>query len=208
MKKRIIAFLLAASFVLSVSACSAKKEEAYASGKVENTTYTNEFFKIKVEAPEDMSFASDEEIKQLGLATAEVFGKSDEEIAKALEGGNAVTEMYLSDVVGLTTANVNVSDLGASTSKITSEDVIDSAIPQITKMFEGSGFENITCVRATTRFLGKEVPCLELHATLAGNEFNEKQVEILKGRYMMAYTVVSYGEDKTDALLDLVSSIE
>jgi len=258
MKKRIIAFLMAAMFVLSASACSAKtedndvkasvsvdkdqkedkkedkkddtktdvkdeskddtKDEAkdeskadakeFSLGKVVDGVYVDEYFNVKITPAEGMTFATDEQIEALSMSTARLIGDNNEKIATAINDGSVVTTMYLSDLSGLKTVNVNISGAGIDSPAITPELIIDAAIPDIQSMLTNSGFTNVTCERSTTEFLGETVACLNVKGEFSGLTLYEKQVELIKGGYISSITVVSYNEDATADLLALVSNID
>ena len=105
MKKfsRFAALLLALLLAMSLAACGKKTDggdpdpaptKEFSAGKVDGSTYTNEYFGFSVTLSEDSgwTYFTDEQIAQVTGQTAELFDS--DHITEAYDSGKVIMEMY------------------------------------------------------------------------------------------------------------------
>ena len=205
-----------ASVEASVEEAAPEEGDGFDIGSVDSDVYQNEFFNIKVTAPEDLTFLDSATIAALGQATADDFANSDSKMAHltadAISSGATITDFYLSDENMLTTVNFNISS-GKGLKVSDMDALLDATIPVLEETFSANpNLSNVKCVRSTTTFLGEEVSCLMTTADVAVSETESvqmfvKQVEMIKDGYVGCITCSTYFDDDTDDLLALVTPL-
>ena len=186
------------------------EEQDGAFGVVDGDVYTNAFFGIKLNAVEGYSFLGDDVIAQLGYMSAEVLGN--DEIAEAMESGEAVTDCVLADETFDNSVNVTLSSVDAEATQDDAEAAIDATIPVLVETYEGMGFENLVCERGTTTFLGEEFPCINISFEFTQDDvtYDMSMVEVIliKEGYTATITAQAGSDEEIAALLGAFEALD
>lgn len=186
------------------------EEQDGAFGVVDGDVYTNAFFGIKLNAVEGYSFLGDDVIAQLGYMSAELLGN--DEIAEAMESGEAVTDCVLADETFDNSVNVTLSSVDAEATQDDAEAAIDATIPVLVETYEGMGFENLVCERGTTTFLGEEFPCINISFEFTQDDvtYDMSMVEVIliKEGYSATITAQAGSDEEIAALLGAFEALD
>ena len=186
------------------------EEQDGAFGVVDGDVYTNAFFGIKLNAVEGYSFLGDDVIAQLGYMSAELLGN--DEIAEAMESGEAVTDCVLADETFDNSVNVTLSGVDAEATQDDAEAAIDATIPVLVETYEAMGFENLVCERGTTTFLGEEFPCINISFEFTQDDvtYDMSMVEVIliKEGYSATITAQAGSDEEIAALLGAFEALD
>ena len=216
--KRVLLIVLMGTFTVSLAACG-KDRQLYELklGTVEGNVYTNDFFDIKVEAAEGFSYADEETIRAIGLATADTLDESDADILKSVAGdlkaGKTITDFYLSDEDYADSLNLMISYGGSDLQDRMLESIIDETIPKLQEAYEEQGLRGAKCERSVIEFCGRKIPCIKVNASVALKggayaEIYQTQIQLINGDYMGCLTATTYIEDTTEEMLNMATVTE
>lgn len=199
---------------------AAEAEEELEIGTTTSTSYTNEFFDIKLELDDaEWYFATEEEIAQVNATIQEMAAQnaSDTElgdaIAGALEDGATYQDMLVYYADGSANMNVTIGKLTFMEAVSAKRgDFIDQMIAtggeELTNTYESVyGMEDVTVEAGETVFCGETVPCMITKAKAQGMQIYMKQVYIVKGTYNAILTATTYLEDYTDDMIALFEHV-
>ena len=216
--KRVLLIVLLGAFAVSLAACGKDKQSYELKlGSVEGNIYTNDFFDIKVEASEGFSYADDETMQAIGLATADAYAEIDDDLLKSvaddLKSGKTITDFYLSDEGYADSLNLTITYGGHDLRESMLESIIDETLPKLQESFDAQGLRGAKCERSVIEFGGRKIPCIRTNAsvTLQSGDYAEiyqTQIQIVRGEYLACLTATSYTDDITEELLDMATVIK
>lgn len=224
--KKLLALLLALTMALALAACGsqpektldepqpeeqveeqAETEKSFERGKVEGSTYTNEGLGMTLALDEDWKFLNDEEIGEL---TGTVQDMSDsEEIRAMLENGAALYDMYATtgDATGRR-INITVSDLGALSGKLTTEEAYAAAVAeQLKPGLESVGAENVEIELTAYTLAGVEHSGMHIDAEMQGVKLCESMTFIKVGDLVYNVTCTAQSEEELAAVMELFQAL-
>ena len=206
--KKILACLLALVMLVSLAACSADDSEEKESKKTEESgavlgtirgqVYENPYIGIGCRLDDDWYYYTDEEISEInGFA----FDRVDEDARELLESANVVFDMYAGN--GRDNININLEKCSASLlENIDIEENLNKLIPMLKRVYESSGYSDISSRVITVELDGKEQYALRTEAKIYGDDVFLLQLQIPCEKHMSSVTIVSFGTDNTEAYLD------
>lgn len=207
MKKttRLAALALAVLLALSLAACGSKDDtqpqKTFSAGKVDGSTYTNEYFGFAVTLDESFgwTFFDSDQIAQVTGQVADLI--DNEDITKLLESGKSITEMYaMRD--DYATVNVTVENLGAvNGAKLSESDYVDASIAALPDQLAAAGFTDMVVNKTTLPFAGAEHYGITISAEMQGVPLEETLVCVKVGDYVAVVTAVSYTQDSSADIL-------
>lgn len=203
--KKLLAFILLAAMLVSVTACGSKNDEKVMGVYTADTnTYENDFIGIGCKLDSDWEVFSTEQIAQLnGLMASQM---TDEALAKQLEDSGVLQPFYAQKEEGLVTMNIALENLGVLYgSTMDEQQYAEQAVKQVAPTLEslGLGMTNIKTEIGKLTFAGKEHVAIFVSANIQGFSFYETMVCIKTGRYIANITAGSYFTDTTKDSLAL-----
>lgn len=205
MKKmtRLAALALCVLMALSLAACGSKEPDAnpYTAGKIDGSTYTNEYFGFAVTLEEDFGWThyTAEQISQLTGQVAEAL--DNETINKLLDSQQTAVEMYaIRD--DYATVNVTVENLGAANgSKMDESAYVDASMEALPDQLAAAGFTDIQLDKTTLPFAGAEHYAITISAQVQGIPLEEVLACVKVGNYVAVVTAVTYTDDSPADIL-------
>ncbi len=188
---------------------TAETDKTVSLGRMEGGAYTNAYAGYGCALDSNWTFATAEELQDLPDNVQEMF--ADTELGDAASSLQQIMDMQAENVQDLTSINIVYTKLDLQ-SKIayalmSEEDVIDSVLAQkdtLITTYQQMGIENATLKKDTVTFLGEEHTVVRMNASIQGVPYYTMQIMDYKlGNYGVTLTLASYGEDKTDSLLEL-----
>ena len=176
-------------------------------GTLTETSYVNNYFGLRYDAPADWYVLSRDETAALtGLAASNI---DNEKILEMFESTGYVTDFYAiattpsvegADIYN--TANITIQDIGKLYGILYDEKLLaEASIDSVKEALEAQGLTDITTEISEMEFLGK-TSVISIITSKAG-DFNmyQKQVYLKNGSAVACITATSPGEDKTDEIL-------
>lgn len=223
---RLLSAILALTMLLCLCACSQKEPETSVNTVPPTTTapkvtqpaekdpqlgnfadgvYTNDFLGIRCEVGSEWTVYSDAQLAQLNGLVLDTM--TDEDLVEQLKKSNVAHLFYATAEGGLRSMNVVLENIGVINGVLLNEKTyIDISVEQLPAALQSMGLTNVTAEATTVHFAGAEHAGVRVHGVLSGVDFYEKIVCIKVGNYFGLVTVASYGEDTTDALLNMFTA--
>lgn len=226
MKTKILSAVLAVLTVATFTACSSKEPERgnisketssqkvtetqakteattegfdYTVPVTEGNTYTSTFLNAKITLDEGWKFSTEEEMKQLNEAVANIAG---EEYAEQLKKSDVIYDMSAANTETGDNININFENLGKLYGKvITPATYISLAKDSVKTMLESMGCSNVVLTDRDVKFAGQDAKALHVKADMAGIPIYEMCVVISCGDHMANIAITTMLEDGTEALL-------
>lgn len=182
-------------------------------GRIEGGTYTNTYAGFGCDLDESWTFSSEEELQ--GLPEAARDRLEGTELGEALKDATSFMEMNANncDLPANICVNYNkmfdALDLAnrLAAQAMSEEELIDGTLLESDAMIEAyiqAGLTNVTIEKVKVNFLGEERWAMKTTCEVEGEPLHALQVYNHKaGHYLVTLTVKSWGEDNTQALLDL-----
>lgn len=178
-------------------------------GKVDGSTYTNEYFGLKIDLVDGYQFADEEMLSTVyGYATDVLSETDNKAVAKTLESGDAQIVALGYNETG-NTVNATVQQNVILTNALFDEKaVMTMSMPSVIEALEAQGMENIKTDITEEEIAGENHTVLKITAQVQGIDYFCKMVNIQKGNYMLAVGTTSFIDDQTDELFSMISAIE
>ncbi len=182
-------------------------------GNRTSSSYSNSFFGIKFTAPnKDWYIADSSELaKIMEMAQSTV---TDEDVLNQLQSSGYVMDLYTLDTSvdanssSFDDINITIEDIGKMYGVLMSEqELADSTSGTIKKALESQGRKNVDVDVEEEVFAGSPRVCISVSSEKDGTTLYQKQIYIKKESYLACITVSSYGQDKTDTLLNSFSAL-
>ena len=185
-------------------------------GTVDGDVYTNEYFGVRVEAPEGYTFLSEQMLQTLGYVSSQMLKEGDtaygDAVSEAVDSGQTVIDFELTD--SAFSNNINMT-LGSVNKRFTQDDLevmIDGAIPYLVQTYESIGATDLNVERSTITFLGEEMPCINVSFiyNTQGQQFDMDMVQIIliNDGYSATITAQADSEETLELLLGSFSRID
>lgn len=209
--KRAAAMLLGALMLtLGITACggsdnNARVDAQFSIGSKTSSVYANRFFDISFTLPDENWRILTEEEVALTVSATQAQLKDVASVKQALESGDTFFDLIALDQTTNAQVNVVITKVPSSMEDVTPEAVVDSGLAELGTALESMGASGIDGTRTTVNFQGETVPGADIRFTMSGMQVYEKQVALVKGSYVATVTVSSYGTDRTQELLDLIT---
>lgn len=203
--KKLLALLLAAVMLLSMTACGGEGGEAEttepagpAVGTISGNTYTNTFFGMGCTLDSTWTVADQAQMM-------EIFGVAEDLLSDAaLDSDGMAYSFYAAKEDGLTTLNIVLENLGMVYGMLLDEQgYVETAVKQLPATFEALGMTNVSTEITTLSFAGGNHAAIKLSGDLYGITFYETLVCVKQGSYIAVVTAASYYEDTTGDILAL-----
>ena len=212
--KKVLATLLAMVMLLSMAACGSEdvrgvqsdnknntepNEPEFSMGAVSGLTYENEFIGIGCKLNDQWSFSTDEEIREMNNATAEMAG---EEFQDIIQNASVIYDMHAvhsneMDNIIVSLEKVNPLQLVG----LDLEDNFEALLPTMQEAFENIGYTDIKFDIGTVTIEGKEFTTLYVNAVIAGYEVYQATIAIKCSGYLASISVTTYGQEALNELL-------
>lgn len=172
-----------------------------------DSSYENEFFGFKFEAPEGWYVLSDEERgKAMGIASSEI---DDEEILAMFESTGYAMDFYAMDVQNgdattgaFSNLNITIQDVGKLYGMLYSEkEIAEASIATVEQALAAQGATDVKVEVGESEFLGETCVSMTTQSKAGGIDMYQKQVYVKKGSAMACVTATSFAENKTDEML-------
>jgi len=193
---------------------TAEGDKEVSLGRMEGGVYTNTYAGYGCKLDSNWTFATAEELQDLPDDMKELF--ADTQMSDAVNNYQQIIDMQAQNTQDLLSVNVTYTKLDLQ-SKIayalmSEEDAIDSVLAQedlLITTYQQMGIENAALKKDTVTFLGEEHTVARMSASIQGVPYYTLQIMNYKlGNYGVTLTLGSYGEDKTDSLLELFYKVD
>ena len=176
-------------------------------GTLTETSYVNDYFGLRYDAPADWYVLSrDETAAIMGLAASNT---DNEKILEMFESTGYVTDFYamattpaMEGTDTYNTVNITIQDIGKLYGILYDEKTIaEASVDSVKEALEAQGLTDITTEISETEFLGK--PSVVAIVTSKAGDLNmyQKQVYLKNGSAVACVTATAPVEDKTDEIL-------
>lgn len=201
MKKRIFALLLTLLFVFSFTACKGGKEDVKTNGHFGNVTsnsYTCESIGLEAQFEEDWIVYNENEILEVNGFSADDFVSEDD-----VKVGDSFTELIAYD-------NASQDAVIVYSEKIASDTVSDvNAIAENHKSeqeeyFSSCGYTDIKSEIITDEVFGEERTCLNITATLDGENVYISYIYVQSDDYLITFVLTSDSDAGVDNVLSKI----
>ena len=176
-------------------------------GVATETSYVNEHFGFRYDAPDNWYILSREEIATVtGMAASAI---DDEALSAAFESAGYVTDLYVMDTVpaiegadAYNNVNVTIQDIGKLYGIILDEKKLaEASVKSVKDTLGAMGLSDITTEISEMEFLGKTCTISTISSTTGDIDMYQKQVYLKNGAAVACITATTSGEDKTDEVL-------
>ena len=210
--KRVLICVLAVAMLLAMSGCNlllspnpedirgeqtADKELSL--GEVTGKKYESDFIGIGFTLPDDWTFYTDEQIKEMNNYVGDIAGQDYKDMIKnaSVVYDMMATSSTLTDNVIVTLEKIpNVQLAVLDLSK-----TLENSFNSIKSSFENMGYKNITHKITTITIDGKDFTGMQISATLAGQTMNQTSFVIKCNGYLASMAVTTFATTGTDPLM-------
>ena len=215
----VLALQLSAFGVTAAEAASDVSEEEiesedtnFAAGTVDGQSYIQEFFGVRLDLDDAWSIADEETMAT--LRNVAIDSMSTEEVKEALASGSSYMDFYAENAGTFQNINTTITKLPLEEAlmfRINAKSLLESALPTVKAELEGIGYKNVSTACNEATLMGKTAPCINTEAYLETDggdvPMYQEQVYLIEGSYMLCFTVTSYLEDSSQAIIDLIQPL-
>lgn len=178
-------------------------------GRMEGGVYTNQYAGFGCKLDSNWQFYTAEELQELPDNLEEMFKGTD--AGDSLDKYPVIADMQAENTTDLTSINVQYQKLDTATRLVFAaydeEGVIDETMKQKDAMISSyaqAGIDVISMEKVTVTYLGQEHTAILTSATVQSVPYYTLQImNYHLGQYAVIVTFASFGENHTEALLDL-----
>lgn len=168
-------------------------------GTVDGTTYTNETFGFRCKLADDWTYATTDELLQLGNIVADA--ANNEQLKETLENTESFYCMYAQKNDLTQNINVVVENLGLMNNLMLSEEgYAEMGTSQMESMAESMGMEDLQMDQKEIDFAGDKHYSTDITFTTQGTSVYERQVYIKASGYMCVITMSAADAADLDTL--------
>ena len=210
--KKLLALLLAVMMLFTVTACGSTagedeirgeqevSDEAYSAGSVEGLKYESSFISIGCNLPEDWSFYTDEQIRELNNVTTEVAG---EEYEKMMQDAQIIYDMYAISGNQVDTINVNLEKVNSvALLALDMADYYEQTVESIETAYNNMGATSFDYEIGKTTIGGEEFDSMSIVAEINGTKLYQTAFAKKCSGYVANITVTAIDEATVKSLLD------
>ena len=168
-------------------------------GTTEGSRYENARIGLGCILPEGWNYSSEEDIRLMNNATAELAGDTYLEL---IENATVFYDMLAMDADELNNINVNLEKLNAL--QLTLLDVAENykaAVPYMREMFENMGYTDFSSEIVDVILDGETVPAMRTTAQISGIRVYQLMLSVKCDGYLANIAVTTYIEDTTADIL-------
>ncbi len=200
----------------SIETGETEEEDIAVFGKVEDGTYTNDFFGVTITPAEEFTLADDSKLALLNNFTREKLAHSDSDVlkftAEQVKAGKNVVDVYLSDAMGVNSLLMNVAYIGFGVDKDFAYSLAELSAKSAEELYASQGFDVQSCEVVTIEISGIEVPCVK---TVAKRTVGETEIDtymlqaiLIKDGYGATITSGTYFSDESEEQFKMVTLSE
>ena len=212
--KKIFALILTIVITLSFTGCGEKEnvrgtqtgnnnttqtnsnDKEFSLGSVDGLTYESEFIGIGCKLENTWSFYSDEQIRQLNNATADLAG---DDYKKALENATIVYDMFAINNTQTENININLEKVNPITlASLDLKENFKKLYPTFTETYQNIGYTDVEFEIDSVLIGGKKFTCLELSAESQNGELHQTSIAIKCNGYLASITVTALDDDTVE----------
>ncbi|MBQ8539641.1 MAG: hypothetical protein IJ433_08320 [Ruminococcus sp.] len=210
--KKLLALLLSVMMIFSVTACGSTtsedeirgeqktSEEAYSAGSVDGLKYESTFIGIGCNLPENWSFYTDEQIRELNNVTTDAAG---EEYEKLMQDAQLVYDMYAVNNNNVDSINVNLEKVDSVTLlALDMKDYYEHSVDSIETAYTNMGATNFDYTIGKVTIDGEEFDSLDVVAEINGTKLYQTAFAKKCSGYVANITITSIDEATVKSILD------
>lgn len=210
--KRILLCVLACLMLLSMVGCDLlsspdpdsirgeqTEEKELSLGEVTGKKYENDFIGIGFTLPDDWTFYTDEQIKEMNNYVGDVAGQDYQDMIKnaSIVYDMMATSSTLTDNVIVTLEKIPNVQLAV----LDLNKTLEKSFSAVESSFKNMGYTNITHKITTVTIDGKNFTGMHISATLAGQTMNQTSFLIKCNGYLASMAVTTFAPAGTDPLM-------
>ena len=177
-------------------------EEEFSMGETSGLTYESKFIGIGFTLPEDWSFYTDEQIRELNNFAIDASG---EEMKEMVENATLIYDMFATDASGLNNVNVNLEKVNPlQLVGIDLKQNLENTVPVIRSSYENMGATLREYKVDTIVLDGSEFACLYTIVDFPAVTLYQCTLEIKCNGYLASLTVTSIDEASLSELLNFI----
>lgn len=175
-----------------------KEEKEFSQGSLKGTKYENEFIGIGVEIPNDWSFYSDEQMKELNKLTEDYYS---EEAKEAIKNADVIYDMFAANADG--SNNINIVLEKHTVLKIAAMD-LEKEVPKtfdaMKQTYENMGADSFEAEMDDIEIENEEFTSAKYATVISGVTLYQRQIFIKCGKYLATVTVTATSEAELENL--------
>lgn len=183
---------------------TAKKELSL--GTNDGVAYESEFIGLGYRLNDGWSFYTDEQIKELNSATADMAGEEYQELISEAE---LIYDMFAADADGLNNINVNLEKMNSV--QLIALDIkqnFEAAMPIVKDAYENMGYTNFAYEISTAEIAGKEMDVAYTTAEINGVNLYQTLFAVKCNGYLANITVSTCFDNTTSQVIDNIYWLE
>ena len=210
--KKLLALMLAVMMLITVTACGSTtgedeirgeqqtSEEAYSAGSMDGLKYESSFIGIGCDLPEDWSFYTDEQIRELNNITTEAAG---EEYEKLLQDAQVIYDMYAISGNQVDTVNVNLEKVNSvALLAFDMADYYEQTVESIETAYNNMGATSFDYEIGRITIDEKEFDSMNIVAVINGTKLYQTAFSKKCSGYIANITVTAIDEATVKNVLD------
>ena len=228
LSKRLVAVLLLAGLLFSLSACSGSGENVFGVSSpttpLENAVsdgstlsdsetpvaYRNDYFGFTCTLPNDWYVLNSDEIKQVIGNTKDALGEGDASdiIKKSLDDGTSTMDFYAVAGSGTQTINIVLGKGKLLERFLSEQQLMQASVSLLTSALENMGATDVTHSAEKITVLGEEHSGLLVQANYQGVTIDETIFMIRKGSYLSTITITDLTGNPATEVLGYIQTID
>lgn len=169
-------------------------------------TYESEFVGIGCTLPEDWSFYTDEQMRQLNNIAIDAAG---EELQSLMENASVIYDMFASDATGANNINVNLEKLNpVQLIALDLEQNLENTIPLLKTSFENMGSTAVDCQIGTITIGGEEFVCMNNVIDFPGTVVYQCLIPVKCSGYLANISVSANSEEILSEVLSYLYLVD
>lgn len=198
--RKVFLVIMVCVVMLFATACGNKDNTPFKHGTWSGSTYTSEFFGLRVQIGSDWKSLSESDLAK----SAGISDMSDSNIKSAFDKGGYIYDMMAIKSNG-SSMNITIQD-NEKTVSLSEKDFFTAGIPIIKAQFEAAGYK-CSAEKDAVSFLGKTADCINLALTANNTTVYEILIPVFKSHYTACITFGSLNKSELYTLLSMVTAI-
>ena len=202
--KKIVALVLAFVCMFSFSACK-EKDKTVAMGKVSGNKYESEFIGLGFKLPSGWTFYSEEQIRELNNATADMM---DDKYTEQIKKADVIYDMMAVNSQTGYNVGINLEKASALGAAVTSEETyVKNGMTNLKDALESAGATNVTTKQTKVTIAGESLHAIEVTCKMQGVSIYEVVACKKIGKYYACIAITTTGSNETDSVLSQFYSL-
>lgn len=182
------------------SSATVSSDAAFSAGATSGLTYESKFIGIGCKLNDEWTFYSDEQIRELNNATADLAG---DEYKELLENATVIYDMFASHSNQVDNINVNLEKVNPLTlATLDLEKNFEGMFSTMEDTLENIGYTNVQCETDTVKIDGKDFACMNIVSEISGLKMYQTSIAIKCNGYLASITISTFGENKVSDILE------